>query len=71
MTRRIDGKMGMNTQLAHLGNDPRDFHGFDPRGGLFNPESGMPQDQRIHVARVLVVFRQQDDWTSGHWTNNH
>jgi cystathionine beta-lyase len=28
MTRRIDGKMGMNTQLAHLGNDPRDFHGF-------------------------------------------
>jgi cystathionine beta-lyase len=28
MTRRIDRKMGTNTQLAHIGNDPRDFHGF-------------------------------------------
>jgi cystathionine beta-lyase len=28
MARRIDRKMGTNTQLAHIGNDPRDFHGF-------------------------------------------
>jgi cystathionine beta-lyase len=28
MTRRIDRKMGANTQLAHIGNDPRQFHGF-------------------------------------------
>jgi len=28
MARRIDGKMGTNTRLAHIGNDPRDFYGF-------------------------------------------
>lgn len=28
MARRIDNKMGTNTQLAHIGNDPHEFHGF-------------------------------------------
>src|SRR6185437_12854594 len=28
MTRRIDGKMGANTQLAHIGNNPHDYFGF-------------------------------------------
>ncbi|MGN6772924.1 MAG: cystathionine beta-lyase [Rhizobiaceae bacterium] len=28
MARRIDNKMGTNTQLAHIGNDPREFYGF-------------------------------------------
>jgi cystathionine beta-lyase len=28
MARRDFGKMGINTQLAHAGNDPRDYFGF-------------------------------------------